>query len=320
MQPGTKNTVTAMAEYSIADLRYFRSLPKSDLHNHGLLGGRKSHLEKYLGRKIKPFRMEKDGIASLNRWIREEVRPFFDLPAALEKALTASFRQAKIDGISLLEMSIDVSIPAILGISARQVADVLNFCHSTVAPQIDFRPEVGFPRNQDPAFLMRCFEPFLLTGYFVSIDLYDDEGAGSPESFRNIYRVARAAGLKCKAHAGEFGSAGSVRETAEILELDAIQHGIAAADSPEVMKWLAQAQLPLNICPTSNIRMQRVRRYCSHPIRTLFDHGVIVTINTDDVTAFGDGVSEQYLKLLKAGVFSREELEIIRKNGLMTAS
>lgn len=309
-----------MADHSRFDLRYFRSLPKSDLHNHGLLGGKRSQLEKVLGRRMKPFRMEKDGIVSLNRWIKEEIRPFFDLPGAFENALSASFRQAKKDGIALLEMSVDVSFPSVLGMTARQVADILNFCHTNIAPGIDFRPEVGFPRYQDPAFLMRCFEPFLLTGYFVSIDLYDDEGARSPESFRTIYRVARAAGLKCKAHAGEFGSAGSVRETAEILELDAIQHGIAAADSPDVMKWLANAQIPLNICPTSNIRMKRVRHYRAHPIRILFDHGVIVTINTDDVTVFGDGVSEQYLKLLKAGVFSPEELETIRKNGLKAAS
>lgn len=309
-----------MVDHSCFDLGYFRSLPKSDLHNHGLLGGKRSQLEKFLGRKMKPFRMEKDGIASLNRWIRTEIRPFFDIPGAFEKAVSAAFCQAKKDGVTLLEMSIDVSFPSAIGLTAQQVSEVLGFCHTTIAPGIDFRPEMGFPRYQDTDFLMRCFESFILTGYFVSIDMYDDEEAQPPENFREIYRVARAAGLKCKAHAGEFGSAESVRETAMVLELDAIQHGIAAVASPEVMKWLAEARIPLNICPTSNIRMKRVRHYRSHPVRTLFDHGVIVTINTDDVTVFGDGVSEQYLKLLRAKVFSPVELEIIRNYGLMAVS
>ena len=58
--------------------------------------------------------------------------------------------------------------------------------------------------------------------------------------------------------------------------------------------------------------MKLVRSYKTHPIRILFDHGVKVTINTDDALVFGDGISEQYLKLYRAGVFSRDELETLR--------
>ena len=77
------------------------------------------------------------------------------------------------------------------------------------------------------------------------------------------------------------------------------------------MKWLADNKIQLNVCPTSNIKLKRVRSYKSHPIRILFDHGVRVTINTDDALVFGDGVSEQYLKLYQAGVFTTEELDVI---------
>ena len=135
-------------------------------------------------------------------------------------------------------------------------------------------------------------------------------------NFRELYRYAKKQGLKCKAHAGEFGSADSVREAVEILDLDAVQHGIGAADSPVVMRWLADNKIQLNVCPTSNIKLKRVRSYKTHPIRILFDHGVKVTINTDDALIFGDGVSEQFYKLSKAEVFSTDELEIIRQNGL----
>ena len=87
--------------------------------------------------------------------------------------------------------------------------------------------------------LLAGFESFLDFNYFRSIDLYDDEFAQPVANFRELYRFARSLGMKCKAHAGEFGSAGSVREAVETLELDAVQHGIGAAGSPEVMKWLA---------------------------------------------------------------------------------
>jgi adenosine deaminase len=82
------------------------------------------------------------------------------------------------------------------------------------------------------------------------------------------------------------------------------------------MKWLADNNIPLNVCPTSNIKLKRVRSYKTHPIRILFDHGVKVTVNTDDALVFGDGVSEQLLKLFRARVFTTGELEIIMKNGL----
>ena len=119
-----------------------------------------------------------------------------------------------------------------------------------------------------------------------------------------------------QAHAGEFGTADSVKEAVETLELDAVQHGIGAADSPTVMKWLADNKIRLNVCPTSNIKLKRVRSYKTHPIRILYDHGIKVTINTDDALVFGDGVSDQFNKLFKAGVFTAGELDIIRKNGL----
>jgi adenosine deaminase len=102
----------------------------------------------------------------------------------------------------------------------------------------------------------------------------------------------------------------------EVLELDEVQHGIAAAESPSVMRFLADHQIRLNICPTSNILLGRVARLQDHPIRKLFDAGVIVTVNSDDAIVFGAGVSEELLSLYQVGVFTAEELDQIRRWGL----
>ncbi|MCX6305412.1 MAG: adenosine deaminase [Bacteroidetes bacterium] len=293
-----------------------RSLAKSDLHNHCLLGGRRSVIEKFSGKKLSTFKAVHPGIGDLNQWIGTELRPFFQMPGAFEKAVEAAFLQARFDGVTRLEMSIDVMFGTIFHVPPERIVAVLKHFHQAVAPGIDFCPELGFPRNKSLRTLLACFEPFPDFGYFKSIDLYDDEFAQPIANFRELYRFARSRGMKCKAHAGEFGSAGSVKEAVEVLELDAVQHGIGAADDPAVMKWLAGHKIQLNICPTSNIRLKRVKSYKTHPIRILYDHGVQVTINTDDVLVFGDGVSEQYLKLFKAGVFTAEELEVIRQYGL----
>ena len=122
--------------------------------------------------------------------------------------------------------------------------------------------------------------------------------------------------MKLKAQVGEFGGAEEVRRTVEVLDLDAVQHGIGAAESVEVMRWLSENQIQLNVCPTSNVMLDGVPDIASHPIRTLFDNGVPVTINTDDLMIFGQSVSEEYRNLYRASVFSAEELDGIRRASL----
>lgn len=94
-----------------------------------------------------------------------------------------------------------------------------------------------------------------------------------------------------KLHVGEFGTAEDVRHAVDLLELDEVHHGIAAADSKSVMKYLRDQETILNICPMSNIMLKRVKDYSSHPIKTLYENGVPVTINTDDLAIFNATVS-----------------------------
>jgi len=263
-----------------------------------------------------PFRSGGCGIADLNAWIVSELRPLIQLPGGFEKGVEAAFLQALHDGVTRLEMSIDVTLGALFGIPATQIIGVLQQAHVTVAPGIVFLPEMGFPRTRSLRSLLAAAEPFFASGYFRVIDLYDDEEAQSPAAFRELYRLAGSLGMKRKAHAGEFGTAESVREAVEVLELDAVQHGIGAAGSAEVMRWLADRGTVLNTCPTSNVRLKRVSTYKTHPIRILDDHGVRITVNTDDALVFGDGVSEQYMKLLRAGIFSPGRIDLIRKESL----
>jgi adenosine deaminase len=82
------------------------------------------------------------------------------------------------------------------------------------------------------------------------------------------------------------------------------------------MKWLADRNIPLNICPTSNVVLGRVPVLEKHPIRKLFDHGVTVTVNTDDMVFFGQSVGDEFLNLYRAGLFSPEELDGIRRAAL----
>jgi adenosine deaminase len=299
------------------DLEAIRKIPKSDLHNHCLMGGKLSFMEQFYGKKISRFKYNNTGIHSINTWITQTYRPVFGKAGAFDKAIAAAFLQAKSDGVTVLEMSMDVLIPGLLNIPAEKVISALQNYHKEMAPDIEFRPEIGLARNQPVNLIQSSVEPYIDSHYFKSVDLYDDESAQSLRNFSKIYRYAKSMGLKCKAHAGEFSDAAFVKQSVEVLDLDAVQHGIAAADSHEVMKWLAKHNIQLNVCPASNIALKRTKSYKTHPIRILYDNGIKVTVNTDDVMLFGKGNSEQYLQLFKCGLFNAEELDEIRENGLI---
>jgi adenosine deaminase len=161
--------------------------------------------------------------------------------------------------------------------------------------------------------------PMLELGCFRTLDLSGDEFAQPIEVFVPLYRRAKAAGLRLKAHVGEWGTADDVWRAVELLELDEVQHGIAAAESPKVMRALAQTGVRLNICPTSNIKLGRVARLEDHPIRRLYDAGVRVTVNTDDPLMFGKSLSEEFLALYQSRVMTAAELDAVRLEGLNPA-
>jgi adenosine deaminase len=299
------------------NLKKLRSVPKSDLHNHGMMGGRLKTMERFYGTKLGKFKAGDQGILEINDWIVNVYRPLLEQPHIFENAMKAAFMQAKHDGVTILELSIDIYMGKLLNLSPEKIIETLDHVHKSIAPEIDFRPELGFNRTFSVRSLLSAFEPYLEFRYFKAIDLYDDESAQPIKNFYELFRFAKKQGYRCKAHAGEFGDAESVREAVDILELDAVQHGIGAAESKEVMKWLADLKIPLHTSPASNIGLKRVKSYQKHPIRILYDHGVKVTINTDDVMLFDKGNSEQYLKLFNCGLFSPGELDEIRRNGLI---
>ncbi len=161
----------------------------------------------------------------------------------------------------------------------------------------------------------RTIYPCIESGFFKSLDIFADERMGPPEDFVSIYKAAKKAGMKLKAHAGELLDADFVRRSVEVLELDEVQHGISAAGSKEVMRFLEERKTRLNICPSSNIQLCQTKSYKTHPIRILLDNGIKVTVNTDDAIIFGKKSSDEFFSLFETGLYSARELNTVRLNG-----
>jgi adenosine deaminase len=298
------------------DISGIRNIPKSDLHNHFPLGVAPKYINNYSNKKIPPPPLKYKNIEEMNRYIRPILRPILLTSKGFKYLVKSALLTAKEDGISLLEMSFDCWFINLFDLNAQTLVNTIDNIHKNTAPDIEFRPEVSIDREQDIVKIEKWLYPLIKTGFFKSIDLAGVEDAKNPEEYSKIYTKAKNAGLKLKAHVGEFLDAKMIQRTCEVLELDEVQHGISVADSKSVMSWIRDNNIRLNICPTSNVKLCRVKNLKEHPIRKLYDYGIKVTINSDDILAFNQTVSEEYLALFRDDVFSAEELDAIRIEGL----
>lgn len=125
-------------------------------------------------------------------------------------------------------------------------------------------------------------------------------GLGGPEigvprsQFEPHFARARDAGLRSVPHAGETTGPDSVWEALHQLGAERIGHGISAAEDAALMRHLADHRIPLEVCPTSNVRTRAVDTLVDHPLQKLVEAGVPVTINSDDPPMFGTSLNQEY--------------------------
>ena len=302
-----------IAALEMGDLAGVRRAPKAESHTHGPFGGDRAWLAERSGRDIAPVARPLSSMDEMHAWTAAHVGDLFKGKAGRQLGWEGAFVRARRDGLTRVEFGDDVwMITQGVGDAAQLFADI-EAARTVIYPDIHWIPQLGFSRHCKRSWLWHWLTPFLEAGGWQALDLSGDEFAQPIETFQPLYRACKDQGMRLKAHVGEWGTADDVWRAVEVLELDEVQHGIAAASSPEVMRFLADHTVTLNICPTSNLLLGRVARLEDHPIRALYDAGVRVTINSDDTLVFGVGVSEEFLALHQAGVFTGAELDQIRR-------
>src|SRR5215475_794685 len=127
----------------------------------------------------------------------------------------------------------------------------------------------------------------------VGIGIGGDEVKGPPEVFRDQYAYAKAHGLRLTAHAGESAGPESIWGALN-LGAERIGHGLTASHDSELIEELAKRQIPVEICLTSNLRTACCAKITDHPVKTYFDHGLMVTLNTDDPAMFNTSLTKEF--------------------------
>ncbi|MDJ0960112.1 MAG: adenosine deaminase [Acidimicrobiia bacterium] len=127
----------------------------------------------------------------------------------------------------------------------------------------------------------------------VGVTIGGSEQDHPPGPFAGVYRRARDAGLHLSAHAGEAAGPSSVWSAIRDLGVERIGHGVRSVEDPQLLAYLVEHQIPLEVCPTSNIRTGVVSDLESHPVRQLIAAGARVTISTDDPTFFHCNLTDE---------------------------
>jgi adenosine deaminase len=150
----------------------------------------------------------------------------------------------------------------------------------------------------------------------IGVGLGGSEQAYPPEPFAEVYEQARKLGFHTAAHAGEAAGPASIWGAIRILQVERIGHGTRAIEDTQLMKYLAEKQIPVECCPLSNVRTGVVKSIGEHPVKKFFDAGLLVTVNTDDPAMFGNSLAEEYQLLEERLGFSRDEVRALILNGI----
>lgn len=156
--------------------------------------------------------------------------------------------------------------------------------------------------------------PFI-TGFGIA----GDEKAGEPKDFAYAFDMAREAGLRLTAHAGEWGGPKSVSDALRDLKVERIGHGVQSIDDPSLVEQLVASEITLEICPGSNVALGVYSNWAQHPIQKLIDAGVKVTISTDDPPFFHTDMTYEYETLAKTFGWSTDMFSKLNKTAANAA-
>jgi len=130
--------------------------------------------------------------------------------------------------------------------------------------------------------------------HIKAVGLDSSELGHPPSKFERVFKKARSLGFKIVAHAGEEGPASYIWEAIELLDVDRIDHGVRCQEDQALMAYLKEKQIPLTVCPLSNLKLCVIDDMKEHNIVQLLDAGLLVTVNSDDPTYFGGFLNENF--------------------------
>ena len=172
--------------------------------------------------------------------------------------------------------------------------------------------------SQDDAFAT-LEEAMPFQDDIIGVGLDSSEVGNPPSKFKEVFQKAKEAGFKLVAHAGEEADFTYIYEALDMLSISRIDHGVQSIQSPELMQRLKDQQMPLTVCPNSNIEFKVFDSYQEHNIKDLLDYGLNVSVNSDDPAYFKGYINQNFINLYENLSLSEDDIVTLVKNSFRSA-
>jgi adenosine deaminase len=155
--------------------------------------------------------------------------------------------------------------------------------------------------------------------WMVAVGLDSSEAGYPPERFRHVFDRARDDGLLTVAHAGEEGPPEYIWQALDLLKVSRIDHGVRCIEDPKLVKRLADEQVPLTVCPLSNVKLGVFRSMAQHNLKKLLDLGLCVTVNSDDPAYVGGYIADNFRAAQAELDLSRDDIHRLARNSFQAS-
>ena len=157
------------------------------------------------------------------------------------------------------------------------------------------------------------------SGKFIAVGLDSSEVGHPPSKFQAVFDLARSEGLLAVAHAGEEGPPSYIWEALDLLHARRIDHGVRCLEDDRLVERLAAEQIPLTVCPLSNVKLRVFPDLRQHNLGQMLECGLRVTVNSDDPAYFGGYIEENYRQVAHALTLSDDQLMTLARNSFLAS-
>jgi adenosine deaminase len=303
-----------------------RDIPKAELHMH-LEGALEPELLFELARRNGVALPYPSVEALRSAYVFHGLQSFLDIYYAGCRVLLreedfydltwAYLRRAATDGVRHAEVFFDPQTHTARGVPFETVVTGI---HRAMTDGQRLGISTGlilcFLRHLDAGAAMDTLVQALpFKSWIVGVGLDSTELGNPPDKFKAVFDLARAEGFRAVAHAGEEGPPEYIWQALDVLRVERIDHGVRCAEDPDLVARLAAEQVPLTVCPLSNVCLRVFPTLAEHNLKRLLDRGLCVTVNSDDPAYFGGYVGENWRAVRGAlGLSADEEYRLARNS------
>jgi adenosine deaminase len=150
--------------------------------------------------------------------------------------------------------------------------------------------------------------------WIAAVGLDSSESGFPPEKFKEVFDMARQKGFKTVAHAGEEGPPEYIWQALKLLKVERIDHGVRCVEDTGLVEYLVKNQIPLTVCPLSNIKLKVFDRLERHNLLKMLELGLRVTVNSDDPAYFGGYIEENFQAMHEALDLDYQNIHQLSRN------